>query len=112
MTERRDRLHEACGLLDHPGGTLHARLEDHAGGRGGIALEECLKRRQRGRSIGARDLAGAFRMSRRGESLRREEPRVEATMELRAFTHRHRPEGVTMVGTFHRDDATVGFLAD
>ncbi len=63
-------------------------------------------------AVGAGDLAGAFGMSRGGECLRGEEPGIEATVELGAFADRHRAEGVAVVGAFHRDDPTLGFLAD
>ena len=107
-----DGLHEAHGLLDHAGGALDDGLEDQAGGRGGITLEDRLQRGQRGGGVGTGDLAGALGVDRRGESLRGEEPRGEATVELGALPDGHRPEGVAMVGAFHRDDPALGVLAD
>ena len=111
-TKGGDGLHEARRLLDHPGGSLHAGLEDQAGRRSGIALEDGLQRGQRSGGVGAGDFAGAFGVNRSRESLRGEEPGIEAAVELGAFADGHRTEGVAMVGAFHRDDPTLGLLAD
>ena len=107
-----DGLHEAGGLLDHAGGALDEGFEDQAGGRGGIPLEDGLQRGQRSGGVGAGDLTGALGVDRRGEGLRGEEPGIEATVELGALADGHRPEGVAMVGAFHRDDPALGVLAD
>ena len=111
-TKGGDGLHEARRLLDHAGGALDDGFEDQAGGRGGIAFEDRLQRSQRGGRVGAGDLTGALGVNRRGESLRGEEPGIEAAVELGAFADGHRPEGVAMVGTFHRNDAALGVLTD
>jgi hypothetical protein len=107
-----DGFHEARGLLDHPRGTLHPRLEDQAGRGGAVALQEALQRGQRGSGVRALDLAGTFGVDRGRESLRGEEPRIEAAVELGALADGHRPKGIAMVGAFHRDHPAFGGLAD
>ena len=107
-----DGPHKASGLLDHPGGPLHAGLEDHAGRRGGVADEQGLECGQRGGGVGTGHLSAALGVLRRREGLCGEEPRVEAAMKFGAGADRHRAEGIAVVGAFHRDDPALGVLPD